>query len=238
LIKVIDSTNLRISASDIPKCTLNQAMAINSTRLRCTSNDYNRWQFVERNSHVFKTAKIKMAEGMYSAQFCLCPRGDTPGTSRLYDAIATNCIPIIISDAWIMPFQPYLKREDIFVSVKETDFVAGPELAIMNAIKICDVGLLKKNLEKFAPDLLFSHKNSRVGERIVDQMMLHVGHLDFQGSKPNVLSEDDKIKALKTLKQREETENRDYRKARKERYLHRKKLYDQKHKSSKKRENK
>lgn len=36
--------------------------------------------------------------------FCFVAPGDTPSSKRLYDIIASNCLPVIISDAWELPF--------------------------------------------------------------------------------------------------------------------------------------
>ena len=37
---------------------------------------------------------------MAASRFCLCPRGDSPSSSRVFYAIALGCIPIIIADPW------------------------------------------------------------------------------------------------------------------------------------------
>ena len=40
--------------------------------------------------------------------FCLSPAGDTPSSARLFDAIASGCIPVIISDELELPFEGIL----------------------------------------------------------------------------------------------------------------------------------
>ena len=40
------------------------------------------------------------AELLRNATYCVCPRGDTPTTRKLYDALAAGCVPVIVSDAW------------------------------------------------------------------------------------------------------------------------------------------
>ena len=35
---------------------------------------------------------------MRQSVFCLVPRGDTPSSRRLFDAVSAGCIPVIISD--------------------------------------------------------------------------------------------------------------------------------------------
>ena len=44
-------------------------------------------------------------KGMRSSIFCLAPRGDTPSSRRIYDAIAFGCIPVLISEEFDPPFQ-------------------------------------------------------------------------------------------------------------------------------------
>ncbi|CAA2970562.1 probable arabinosyltransferase ARAD1 [Olea europaea subsp. europaea] len=65
----------------------------------------------------FKTS----TEGMRSSKFCLHPAGDTPSSCRLFDAIVSHCIPVIVSDRIELPFENELdyKEFSIFFSVNE-----------------------------------------------------------------------------------------------------------------------
>ncbi|KAJ6686562.1 EXOSTOSIN FAMILY-LIKE PROTEIN [Salix purpurea] len=47
----------------------------------------------------------KAAQGMASSKFCLNIAGDTPSSNRLFDAIASRCVPVIISDDIELPFE-------------------------------------------------------------------------------------------------------------------------------------
>lgn len=40
--------------------------------------------------------------------FCLSPAGDTPSSARLFDAIVSGCIPVIVSDEVELPFEGIL----------------------------------------------------------------------------------------------------------------------------------
>ena len=40
--------------------------------------------------------------------FCLSPAGDTPSSARLFDAIVSGCIPVIVSDELELPFEGIL----------------------------------------------------------------------------------------------------------------------------------
>uniref|UniRef100_A0A3Q7G6E3 Exostosin GT47 domain-containing protein n=1 Tax=Solanum lycopersicum TaxID=4081 RepID=A0A3Q7G6E3_SOLLC len=44
-------------------------------------------------------------KGMRSSKFCLDPAGDTPSSCRLFDAIVSHCVPIIVSDKIELPYE-------------------------------------------------------------------------------------------------------------------------------------
>lgn len=65
---------------------------------------------------------IKLStQGMRSSKFCLHPAGDTPSSCRLFDAIVSHCVPVIISDHIELPFEDELdySQFSIFFSTKE-----------------------------------------------------------------------------------------------------------------------
>ncbi|KAK4402653.1 putative arabinosyltransferase A [Sesamum angolense] len=61
------------------------------------------------------------AEQMRSSKFCLHPAGDTPSSCRLFDAIVSHCVPVIVSDKIELPFESEIdyKELSIFFSVNE-----------------------------------------------------------------------------------------------------------------------
>ncbi|CAI9775300.1 unnamed protein product [Fraxinus pennsylvanica] len=58
---------------------------------------------------------------MRSSKFCLNPTGDTPSSCRLFDAIVSHCVPVIVSDKIELPYESEIdyKEISIFFSVKE-----------------------------------------------------------------------------------------------------------------------
>ncbi|GLT30154.1 hypothetical protein SLA2020_049720 [Shorea laevis] len=60
-------------------------------------------------------------QGMRSSKFCLHPVGDTPSSCRLFDAIVSHCVPVIVSDQIELPFEDELDYTEfsIFFSMKE-----------------------------------------------------------------------------------------------------------------------
>ena len=56
---------------------------------------------------------------MRRMQFCLVPEGDSPESSRLYDAIATLCIPVVISSRIAVPPSRAWSRATIQIKPRE-----------------------------------------------------------------------------------------------------------------------
>lgn len=57
--------------------------------------------------------------GMRASEFCLNPAGDTPTSCRLFDAIQSLCIPVIVSDHIELPFEGMIDYSEfaVFISV-------------------------------------------------------------------------------------------------------------------------
>jgi hypothetical protein len=73
-------------------------------------------------SVVTRSNIIESTRGMRSSKFCLHPAGDTPSSCRLFDAIVSHCVPVIISDKIELPYEDEIdySRFAIFFSVKES----------------------------------------------------------------------------------------------------------------------
>ncbi|XP_021732673.1 probable arabinosyltransferase ARAD1 isoform X2 [Chenopodium quinoa] len=56
-------------------------------------------------------------QGMHTSRFCLHPAGDTPFACRLFDAIVSLCIPVIISDHIELPFEDVIDYKKIAIFV-------------------------------------------------------------------------------------------------------------------------
>lgn len=76
---------------------------------------------------VFEAAGIsgkgvnESTNGMRLSKFCLHPAGDTPSSCRLFDAIVSHCVPVIVSDRIELPFEDELDYTEfsIFFSREE-----------------------------------------------------------------------------------------------------------------------
>lgn len=87
--------------------------------------------------------------GMRLSRFCLHPAGDTPSSCRLFDAIVSHCVPVIISDKIELPFEDELNYQEfcLFFSAREAltpgymlnfleNFPKGRWLKMWNQLKL------------------------------------------------------------------------------------------------------
>ncbi|KAF5475715.1 hypothetical protein F2P56_007491 [Juglans regia] len=75
----------------------------------------------------------KATKGMHSSKFCLNIAGDTPSSNRLFDAIASRCVPVIISDDIELPYEDVLDYSQFCVFVRSSD--ALKEKFLINLIR-------------------------------------------------------------------------------------------------------
>jgi len=62
-------------------------------------------------------AKLWMASAMLNSTFCLVPEGDSPSSSRLFDAINALCVPVVITTRGVdVPKSRWWKAASIVVS--------------------------------------------------------------------------------------------------------------------------
>ena len=78
-------------------------------------------------------AKAEMAREMRRSAFCLVPLGDSPASSRLYDAIASLCVPVVIIDGpLLVPASPYW--EHAVITFNATAFLRTSPSLIARAL--------------------------------------------------------------------------------------------------------
>lgn len=80
-----------------------------------------------------KNGVNEASHGMHSSKFCLNIAGDTPSSSRLFDAIASHCVPVVISDEIELPYEDVLNYSEFCVFVRTSD--ALKENFLLNLIK-------------------------------------------------------------------------------------------------------
>ncbi|KAK8918673.1 putative glucuronosyltransferase [Platanthera zijinensis] len=70
-----------------------------------------------------KNGISQASDGMHSSKFCLNIAGDTPSSNRLFDAIASHCVPVIISDEIELPYEDVIDYSKFCVFVRASDAV-------------------------------------------------------------------------------------------------------------------
>ncbi|XP_039034107.1 probable arabinosyltransferase ARAD1 [Hibiscus syriacus] len=122
---------------------------------------------------VGEQGKAAAQKGMRTSTFCLSPAGDTPSSARLFDAIVSGCIPVIISDELELPFEGILDYRKIAIFVSSTDSVQpGWLLTYLKGISSTQIREMRKNLVEFSRHFVYSSPAQPLGpEDLVWRLM-------------------------------------------------------------------
>ena len=87
----------------------------------------------DSNSNSMQTSTKEYSSANYvelvhNSTFCLMPRGDTPSSRRLFDAIVGGCIPVIISDNIFLPWMTHLDYSNFTVHIDESAVLTDPRI--------------------------------------------------------------------------------------------------------------
>ncbi|XP_068645445.1 probable arabinosyltransferase ARAD1 [Aristolochia californica] len=102
--------------------------------------------------------------GMRRALFCLSPAGDTPSSARLFDAIVSGCIPVIVSDELELPFEGLLDYRKIAVFVSSSDAIqTGWLVNFLKSIRPEKIREMQASLAKYSRHFLYSSPAQPLG---------------------------------------------------------------------------
>ncbi|KAK8949882.1 putative beta-1,4-xylosyltransferase IRX10L [Platanthera guangdongensis] len=102
--------------------------------------------------------------GMRRSIFCLSPAGDTPSSARLFDAIVSGCIPVIVSDELELPFEGLLDYRKIALFASSMDAVQpGWLVKFLKDIDSMQVKEMQEDLAKHSRHFLYSHPAQPLG---------------------------------------------------------------------------
>uniref|UniRef100_A0A7N1AA02 Exostosin GT47 domain-containing protein n=1 Tax=Kalanchoe fedtschenkoi TaxID=63787 RepID=A0A7N1AA02_KALFE len=117
--------------------------------------------------------KVEAQSGMRKSIFCLSPAGDTPSSARLFDAIVSGCIPIIVSDELELPFEGIIDYRKIALFVSSSDAVQpGWLISYLRSITPARIRDMQNNLVKYSRHFIYSSPAQPLGpEDLVWRMM-------------------------------------------------------------------
>jgi hypothetical protein len=94
----------------------------------------------------------------------LCPAGDTPSSARLFDAIVSGCIPVIVSDELEFPFEGILDYKKVAVLVSSSDAIQpGWLVNHLRSLTPFQVKGLQNNLAQYSRHFLYSSPAQPLG---------------------------------------------------------------------------
>jgi len=98
---------------------------------------------------------IEYSRQILRSRFCLVPRGDSPTSRRLFDAVAGGCLPVILSDEirLSLPFSRHIPY-DLFCTFLSETALRTAEL-LQNALRNLSTSLENSTLDEMQRTLLF-----------------------------------------------------------------------------------
>ncbi|PSS04560.1 Arabinosyltransferase ARAD1 [Actinidia chinensis var. chinensis] len=111
-----------------------------------------------------EAGKRAAQNGMRQSIFCLSPAGDTPSSARLFDAIVSGCIPVIVSDELELPFEGILDYRKMAMFVSSSDAVQpGWLLTFLRSVSPAQIREMRKQLAKYSMHFVYSHPAQPLG---------------------------------------------------------------------------
>jgi len=153
--------------------------ADDATALRKRSLDFGQSFGSEATIEMERVPMGQFIDEMHDAKFCLVMRGDTPSTHAFYDALASNCIPVLISDQWQAVAAPFshgtgglleggLRTEDYTLQFTEDRFygdLSGVKAELENVLSdTVKARTLFEQMQKHRNALLWSKPDSNVAD--------------------------------------------------------------------------
>lgn len=108
--------------------------------------------------------------------FCWIVPGDAFFTNRLYDVVASGCIPVIVNDGWYLPYSRVVDWTAISIRFRESDLADKPEEVMRYLRSLSDEQVLamQANLFRARPRMMYSLREYRFQSRprdAVDSML-------------------------------------------------------------------
>ncbi|KAL1532658.1 putative glycosyltransferase [Salvia divinorum] len=88
------------------------------------------WKGRDPDIHIYEylPKNLDYYDYMLKSKFCLCPSGYEVASPRIVEAIYAECIPVILSDHYVLPFSDVLRWEAFSIQVNVTEIVRLKEI--------------------------------------------------------------------------------------------------------------
>lgn len=141
-------------------------------------------QLPEKKSHYFSGCDIgwrkphaEWQESWSQSQFCFAIRGDTPSSHSFYNAVASDCIPVVISDVFevvAMPFEdmmPNLRTYALHFTEETWLHNTSYVLSTLRSLSATEVKELLSGLNKVKTLLLYKYPRNEIASAVLLSMM-------------------------------------------------------------------
>ncbi|CAM9205839.1 unnamed protein product [Sphacelaria rigidula] len=127
------------------------------------TRDLSPGSIVELDEHPFSWSEnaTVYAEHISRSRYCFCPRGDSPTSRRIFDAVAAGCIPVLTEEeAYALPFIENGLHYDEFSFVFPRD-TFGTKEAVKELVQELDARSdedlepLRRALQKITPSIIY-----------------------------------------------------------------------------------
>ena len=99
-----------------------------------------------------RESRREATRGMHTSKFCLHPAGDTPSACRLFDAIVSLCIPVVVSDYIELPFEDVIDYRKVAIFVDTNTAVQpGYLVKLLRTVSTERILEFQRNLKKVLP---------------------------------------------------------------------------------------
>ncbi|CAL9779438.1 unnamed protein product [Musa acuminata subsp. burmannicoides] len=120
------------------------------------------WRGRDRDMRIYEAlpqeiaSKMSYVEHMKSSKFCICPMGYEVNSPRIVEAIYYECVPVVIADNFVLPFEQVLDWSAFSVVVAEKEI---PKLKdILLGISLGKYTTMQMNVKKLQKHFLWNVK--------------------------------------------------------------------------------